>query len=185
MEIIEEIRKFVEEECKKPSSKYGLDPYEYHFVPVVKFAKLLASKKEGVDLEIVEIAAWLHDIGSIIYGRKEHHLTGAEIAEKKLRDLNYPEEKIVLVKKCISNHRGSREDFRESFEEQILAEADAMSHFDNVAGIFKAAFVYENQSQDEAKKSTFKKLNNKWNQLSLEGKELVRDKFEAARILLK
>ena len=65
---VKKIRAFVEYECKKPTSKYGYDPYLYHFVPVVKYSKLLA-RKFNANAEIVEIAAWLHDIGSIIYGK--------------------------------------------------------------------------------------------------------------------
>ncbi len=182
--IVEEIRKFVEEECKKPTSKYGYEPYEFHFIPTVNYAKKLAEELGG-DLELVEIAAWLHDIGSIIYGREKHHITGAEIAEKKLKELNYPEEKIELVKKCILNHRGSIDNLRISVEEKIIAEADAMSNFEMIPGIFKAAFVYENKNQSEAKESVRKKLQNKWNQLSDKGKELIKEKYESAMILLK
>jgi len=30
MEIVVSIKKFVEKECKKPSSKYGYEPFIYH-----------------------------------------------------------------------------------------------------------------------------------------------------------
>ena len=36
-----------------------------------------------------------------------------------------------------------------------------MSNFENIAGIFKAAFVYENLTQGEAKDSVRKKLEDK------------------------
>ena len=143
------------------------------------------AKKLKRDEEIIEIAAWLHDIGSIINGRKDHHITGAQIAEEKLKSLNYPLEKIELIKRCILNHRGSRNDFRETVDEQIIAEADALSHFNHIEGIFQAAFVYENQTQGQARETTRKKLQNKWNQLSDEGRKLIKQKYEAAMILLK
>ncbi len=61
-----------------------------------------------------------------------------------------------------------------------------MSAFDNLSGIFKAAFVYENLTQDEAKKSVKMKLKNKWKQLHFEkSKQIVRPKYEAAMLLLK
>jgi uncharacterized protein len=182
--IVEKIREFVEEEFNKDTSKYGREPYDFHFVPMVSRAKMLA-EKNNVEVELIEIAAWLHDIGSIIHGREDHHITGSEIAEIKLKELNYPGEKIGLIKKCILNHRGSRNDLRETIEEQIIAEADAMSNFENVPGIFKAAFVYENKTQGEAKESVLKKLENKWNQISEEHRELIRDKFDAVIVLLK
>jgi hypothetical protein len=40
------MRKFVEEECKKPTSKYGFEPYGAHFVPVHNYAKSLAEKQK-------------------------------------------------------------------------------------------------------------------------------------------
>jgi uncharacterized protein len=180
---IEKVRIFVEEECRKPSSNYGYELYEFHFISVVKYAKLLAEKL-GADVDLVQIAAWLHDIGSIKEGRKDHHITGANIAEEKLRELNYPKEKIELIKKCILNHRGSINNKRESIEEQIIADADAISHFDNVSGIFKAAFIFENHNQSSAKKVVKEKLIRSWNKLSLnESKELIKPKYDAVMLL--
>ena len=184
MDIVQKIKIFVEEECKKPTSKYGYEPFEYHFVPMVSCAEELAGRLGG-DKEVVQIAAWLHDIGSIIYGREDHHITGAEIAEKKLKEMGYPNNKIDLVKKCIVNHRGSQNRERGTIEEKIIVEADAMSNFSNISGIFKAALVYEGMDQGEAKKSVKEKLERKWNQLSFEeSKEIVRQKYEAAMLLL-
>ena len=184
MDIVSEIRDFVEGECKKPTSKYGYEPLRFHFIPMVRRAEELADELGG-DKEVIQLAAWLHDIGSIIHGREDHHITGAEIAETKLKEYNYPADKIDLVKKCIRNHRGSKNFNRENLEEQIIAEADVMSNFDNIEGIFKAAFCFENLSQSEARKSVRQKLNRKWKQLHFDkSRELVRDKYEAVRVLL-
>ncbi len=61
-----------------------------------------------------------------------------------------------------------------------------MSNFDNIAGIFKAAFVYEDQTQDEAKESVRKKLENKWNQLKFESsKKIIKPRYDAAMLILK
>ena len=185
MNIIQKIKKFVENECKKPSSKYGYEPFPFHLIPMASFAEKLANELGG-DKEVILIAAWLHDIGSIVYGRENHHITGAKIAEKKLKELQYPAEKIKLVKKCILNHRGSQKNKRNSIEEQIISEADVMSNFDNIAGIFKATFVYENKTQGEAKNSVRQKLERKWKQLHFDNsKKIIRPKFEAAMLLLK
>ena len=182
--IVEEVRKFVEEECKKPSSKYDYEAYTNHFVPTHKYTKILA-KRLKADIEIIELAAWLHDIGSIIYGRENHHITGAQIAEEKLREFGYPKEKIEKVKKCILNHRGSIDNKRESTEEQIIADADAMNDFEHIEGLFRAALVNENLSQEQARKSIKQKLINSWNKLSDSGKRIIKSKYKAAMLLLK
>jgi len=181
--IVEEIREFVKEECKKPSSKYGLDAYD-HLIHVKKYAETLA-EEFNVDLELIKLAALLHDIGSIIEGRENHHITGAEIAERKLRELNYSEEKISLIKKCILNHRGSVNDGRESVEEKIIADADVLACFDSIDGLFIAALVYEKRDRIDARKSVLNKIINSWNKLSFEkSKEIIKPKFEAAMLLL-
>jgi len=151
MNIVQKIKNFVKNECQKSGSKYGVEPFVFHFTPVARYAGKLANNLDG-DKEIVLLSAWLHDIGSIVSGRSDHHLTSAKIAEKKLQELNYPTDKIKLVKKCILNHRGSQRGKRESLEEKILADADALSNFETIAGIFKAAFVYEHLDQGAAKR---------------------------------
>ncbi len=185
MNIVKEIKNFVENECKKPSSKYGYEPFPFHFLPVVSYAEKLTNELGG-DKKVVILAAWLHDIGSIVHGREDHHITGAKIAEEKLTEFGYSAKKIELIKKCILNHRGSEQNGRESIEEQIIAEADVISSFDNVAGLFKAAFIYEGLTQGEAKISVREKLERKYNQLHFEkSKKIIKPKYEAAMLLLK
>ncbi len=188
-EIVDKVKSFVEEECKKPSAKYPT-AFKFHFISMVNLSNQLAremNNKQEVDFEIVELAAWLHDIGSIIYGRKNHHITSTKVAEKKLRELNYPEEKINRVKLCILNHRGSREqeNKRDSIEEKIIAEADAMDAFNNLTKQFLVTLVHEGLELNEARKSVKEKLQRKWNQLELkESKKLIKPKYDAAMLLL-
>lgn len=183
-EIIEKVRSFVEEECGKQGSKYGKEPYEFHFVPMRNYAVGLAEKL-GADGEVVELAAWLHDVGSIVNGREDHHVTGAKIAGKKLVELDYPLSRIEQIKYCIVNHRSSQNNNRETLEAQIISDADALSNFDNIGGIFKAAFVYEGQTQGQANASTRAKLQRKWEQLYFpESRELIKPKYDVAMLLL-
>lgn len=182
--IVEKARKFVEKESLKPGSCYGYEPYKYHFVPMVRYAADLAQKL-GADVELVQLAAWLHDIGSIRYGRDNHHITGAKIAKDFLQSQNYPDEKIKLVEKCILNHRSSTKKDCQSLEEKIISDADAISNFDNLAGIFKAAFIYEELDQAEASKSVKAKLERKWKNLYLEqARDMIEEKYQAMIKLL-
>lgn len=184
MNIISETQKFVELECRQPTSHYGFEPYIYHLAPMTACAQSLA-KKLGADLEVVTLAAWLHDIGSIRCGRHDHHITGAKIAEEQLKSLKYPEIKIRAVVNCILHHRSSTPNECETLEEKIIADADALNNFDNIAGPFKAAFIYEHLTQGEASVSVRAKLQRKWQKLHLEeSKRIIRPKYEAAMLLL-
>ena len=132
-EILEKVREFVKEECEKSTSNYkGI--YENHLLKMVPLSLELA-KELNVDLEVVEIASWFHDIGAIIYGRENHHVTGAEIAEKKLREWNYSKEKIEKVKHCILAHRSSQGIIPETIEAKIVLESDNLSNFDNLCDL--------------------------------------------------
>ena len=103
-----------------------------------------------------------------------------------MNELQYPSDKIELIKKCILNHRGSQKNGRNSIEEQIIAEADVLSNFDNISGILKAAFVYEGEDQGQAKDSVRQKLERKWEQLHFDSsKKLIKPKLEAVMLLLK
>ena len=69
----------------------------HHILAVVKNAVELAPQY-GADPEVVEIAAWLHDIASVtdyaLYA--EHHIHGAEMAKDILAKLDYDPEKTAL-----------------------------------------------------------------------------------------
>jgi len=180
--IVEQIRAFVEEEHKKPGAKYDYGVVPYHLIPVLK-RSLELGRMQGADLEILELSAWLHDIGSIRFGRENHHITGSEIAEEKLRELNYPQERIEQVKHCILTHRGSKNIKRESIEAEILADADSMVHFDTIGGIFKAALLYEGHTQKSSQWAVREKLSNSYDKLSPFAKEIIKPKYDAAMLL--
>ena len=62
-----------------------------HVERVHKLSMKIAEKEKNIDLQIIDAAAWLHDIGSIIYGREDHHITGAKIAEEKAAEVKEEE----------------------------------------------------------------------------------------------
>ena len=97
MLIIDQVEKIVRETCAKENNEFTY-ALETHFIPAVENAKILADKL-GADLEIVILAAWLHDYVSV-YDAKlmpEHHLHSPKFAQEILSDLNYPQDKIDRV----------------------------------------------------------------------------------------
>lgn len=114
------------------------DKYNYwdeHIKYVVQEALVLA-EKYNADIEVVELAAMLHDIALIakIGTRKDHHTTGAEMAETLLSKYNYPRNKIDKVKKSVLNHRSSKN--ATDIEDICVADADILAHFDNIPMLF-------------------------------------------------
>jgi len=172
-EILNKVREFVAAEFAKPDASYK-ESFENHFKIVVRYGLEMAEARNA-NKEIVEIAAWLHDIASVRLGIIENHnIVGAEIADEFLGELGYPLDKIEKVKYCILNHRGSLDVERETKEAQILADADGMSHFDDIDGIIRRVF-------DGDKKEMLAKLERSYAKLSDEAKPLVYEKLEMAR----
>lgn len=156
----------------------------YHILPVVKYAKILARKFNAYE-EIVEIAALLHDIGSIKYGDVEnHHTFGVEEAERILKKFGYPQEKIEKVTHCIHTHRGSKKIKRQTREAECVASADAMAHFDNVPSHLYFAFVKLQMNISEGTKFVKSHLERSWDKLIPEAKELIKDRYEATKLIL-
>jgi len=176
-DIIEYLRKEVRERCERPENQFGIGCY-YHIEAVAANAELLA-EEYGADKEIAVIAAWLHDIASITdYSLYEnHHIHGAEMAEKILNSLDYDKKKIPLVQSCIKNHRGSIKSEKLSGEELCVADADAVSHFDNVPSLLYLAFVTKGMGFEDGKKFVAEKLERSFSKLSEKGKSFYKEKY--------
>ncbi len=87
-------------------------------------------KIENANLEILSVAAYLHDIARKIQdeskGRICHAQKGAELSIKLLRSLNYSESKISEVAHCIRTHRYRGKLKPQSKEAKILFDADKL-----------------------------------------------------------
>ncbi len=176
--MIEKIKNIVKKECEKDNWSW-----DYHMVPVVKYANQLAEKL-GADKEIVEISAWLHDITRLKGDSENHHTSGPIEAEKILKELKYPQEKIEKIKHCIHAHRGSQSIKRETLEAECVASADAMAHFDNVSALLYVAFVKKLMNIEEGKIWVRNKFERSWKKLIPEAKEIVLPKYEAVKLFL-
>lgn len=167
-------------------SRHEIKDYKYHILPVVKNAMLLADKLKA-DREIVEMAAYLHDIGRAGKGRydEDHEILGEAEARKILTSLKIDPEKIEKVCSCILTHRKNEGRNPESLAAEIIINADAMSHCDGFLWLW--AIYYEQRGIDEARIELIKKMHKDWdNKLFLpEAKEIVKEKHESILALLK
>lgn len=177
-EIINKIKVEIRNRCDSPDNFFGIGSYE-HIESVAKHAVELANYYDA-DIEICEIAGWLHDIASItdysLY--EEHHIHGANIAEEILQFYNYPKDKIELVKLCILNHRGSVPKEKTTKEEICVADADAISHYDTLPSLFYLAFVQRKLDIDEGITFVKSKLDRSYNKMSNESKEYYKNRRE-------
>lgn len=174
-EIMERSARF-EEQTKGTKDEYNI--YREHIQYVYKYVVLL-SKDKNVDKEVLELSALLHDISmtDITLDRSRHNEFGAEIAAELLRKNGYPDEKTEHVKKCILNHSSKRAEFRTTAEEQLLVDADGLSHFDAYKSLYSLAHKVMGLNDEDSLKFIRDKLTRDYEELSGALKDLVRDKY--------
>jgi uncharacterized protein len=97
-----------------------------HVTAVVRLALRLAFQT-GADEEIVEAAAWLHDVCKATDG-EEHPEAGAAFARTFLPQTDFPPEKIAAVAAVIEVHKGLwRDGPLDNLEAQVLWDADKLA----------------------------------------------------------
>lgn len=85
---------------------------------------LIIAKDYQVDMTMVAVVAYFHDIG-MIYGRHNHHLTGAKLLEDDLFIKTFfSNEDIKIMKEAVEDHRASKNAEPRSIYGKIIAEAD-------------------------------------------------------------
>ena len=183
-QIVEKMRRKImersdrfEEQTKGTKDEYNI--YREHIQYVYKYVVLL-SKDKNVDKEVLELSALLHDISmtDMTLDRSRHNEFGADIAEQLLRENNYPEDKIQLVKKCILNHSKRRSDYRTTEEERILVDADGLSHFDAISKLYSLPRMVMGLNEEDSIRFVQDKLTGDYNELSDDLKYLVKDKYD-------
>lgn len=148
--LIENIKKEVlkiNEEFKRQDDE-NYDFWNNHIKLVVKESLFLA-ERYGADKEIVEIGAMLHDIAlmSKVGTKVDHHLNGVKISEKILDKYKVDKIKKDKILGCILHHRISKN--AENIEELCVADADIISHFDNIPMCFYTSFRFKKFSLND------------------------------------
>jgi len=116
--IVKDVKKLVWQKLKNEFSGHDY----WHCQRVAKLV-LKIGKEEKADLQTLELAAWLHDIG-VIKGRKNHEIRSARQAAKILKKF-MSQEKINKIISCIRNHRFTTGKI-ETQEDRILQDADKL-----------------------------------------------------------
>ncbi len=168
--------------CYSKENKFKDSIWDYHILPVVKHS-LILGKKFRADLEVLELAALLHDYAAIIENGKlykNHHIYGAKLAEKILVSLNYPEDKIKRIKECIKSHRGSVVIDKKNIEAKILASADAMSHITELADMFYLTYGVHKYKTSDGAEWLKNKLKRSWEKIIPVGQKIVKADYDIA-----
>ena len=154
----------------------------FHIERVWKNTMLIA-KEEDCDMELVQLAALLHDIAdSKFHGGDEE--IGPKTAANWLRSQNYPQDRIdriASIIRAISYKGGANEHEDHSIEFHIVQDADRLDAIGAIGiartfnyGGFKNRAIYDpsippnlNMTKEEYKKSTAPTINHFYEKLLL------------------
>lgn len=180
--MIKSITEWVKKKSEGKKNIYGTPLFESHICRVVEFARQLA-EKVNADMETVEVAAWMHDIGIVLGDFQKHHLSGANFAGEYLPQFNIDPMKILNIKHCITSHRADAIVGQETIEAQVLANANIMSQMVDVPSMFNFAYSIKKMGRDDSCRFIRQILDNYWDKLMPEAKELIRERYEAAKLI--
>jgi len=177
--IVEAVKSKLMGYNQKSLERDGYDFWNDHIKYVFRHSHDLAIKR-GADVEVCELAALFHDMAMVANNgpRDEHEQYGAKMAVSMLIELDYPKDKIDVVEKCVLHHRGSKNDTRDTLEEQILADADVMAHFDSIPSLFSLAYNKMGLPVEEGRDFVKRKLIGDYKKLSPEAQKELQERFD-------
>ncbi len=122
---------------------HGLVPafnYRWEHVTAVVTLAVKLAHLTGADGEVVEAAAWLHDVTK--QDGEAHARTGADFARAFLAQTDFPPKKIEPVAQAIADHLGLwREEPLSNLESMVLWDADKLSKLGLTAAIHWAGMA--------------------------------------------
>lgn len=125
------VRGWMHDKAIKEASRKSrrVDPafmYRWEHVQAVVTTSLKLADVTGADVDIVEAAAWLHDICK--EAKDRHPQEGAKYARKHLPKTDFPKQKIEAVAQAIEDHMGLwRDEPLTELESQVLWDADKLT----------------------------------------------------------
>lgn len=171
---------------KLVKSKFEENDWKFHILPVVKYTKKLA-RTYKVNIEVAELAALLHDIGRVdIKHDEDHHIVGIPVAGKILRSFDYPESVVKEIKHVVASHRTNKGPKPRTMIAKIVANADAMAHFDILPVFFWWRKSRKEYTFAETLNWVKNKIDNDWEKkVTLpEAKNISKKNYEANRLIL-
>lgn len=174
--------------------KYWIDFVSDHVLWTISFAhrifqklknKGIINSNEICDEELVHLAAALHDSGSPIDWRENHHFPWQIVANYILNRLWIPEDRITAVEYAIFHHRGSLRANRKTILSKIVADADTLDNPMCISWVFKEYFCNQKLSLEATIKAIYDKYIGKQEQLHFDFNQTIMEtKMNALKFLM-
>jgi uncharacterized protein len=184
--ILKAMREHVFSMCNSGKNAFGPAFFEEHLAVVVEYAKRLGQTL-GADLEIVELAGWLHDIAAVhdIAALPRHPILSAEIARKVLQEHGYPPERSERVAKCIAAHSVPVQMGHGRPGEVCVSNADAMALIVKPAYWFYYVYHVRQLGFAEGRDWLRQRVESNWAAMIPPARSIIEQEYHQVRELLK
>lgn len=173
-------------ECNNSKNAFSPAFFDEHLSVVVECARRLGQALSA-DLEIVELAGWLHDISAIqdFAALPKHPALSAEIARQRLLKEGYPSERIERVAKCIASHSTPVQIGNGPIEEVCVSNADAMSQIVKPAYWFYYVFRVRQFGFAEGRDWLRRRVEDHWAALIPQARDIIESRYCQVRDMLR
>lgn len=179
------ISEFVLAECSRNENAFGLSFFDEHVALVVSYGKKLAQQL-GADVEIVELAAYLHDLSAVrdVTILSEHAIRGAVLAQRLLSEWGYSVDKARRVAECIASHSSPIPLGVGTLEEVCLSNADAIAQISRPTFWLFYAFTIRKLSFTAGRQWLLNLVERNWTTMVGPARDMAREAYQLAAKLL-
>jgi hypothetical protein len=183
--ILDVVREHVLTACTSDENAFGPAFFEQHLQVVCEYGLKLAAVLNA-DAEIVELAAYMHDLAAIgdITVIPRHHLLGADLARELLPELRYPADRIERVARCIAGHSSPVQIGAGAAEEVCVSNADAISQIVRPVYWLHYAFGVRRFDFETGRGWYRQRVESNWSQLIPQAQAMIESDYRFARDLM-
>jgi len=183
--LLADIREFVRMACQQSQNVFSPSFFDQHLAVVAECATRLAERLSA-DMEVVELAAYLHDISAVLDPTTlpNHPRQSADLATQILLEHGYPEGRARQVARSIASHSDPLTIGSASPEEVCLSNADAVARILRPAYWMYFAFAVRKCGFEEGRQWLRSLIEKQWRVLIEPAKELAGEQYAAMLDLL-
>ncbi len=179
--LLDDVRRKVQAACERPGNVLTGSFYPEHLRLVAAYSTLLAPAL-GADPEVVELAAYLHDLSAVLdfATLPTHAAASAELARATLAERGYPDRRSEQVAAAIRKHSEPLSAGAGTPEEICLSNADAMAQIAAPAFWLYFAFRVRNLGYADGRDWYGHRIRQCWEAMVPEARALVGTEYARA-----
>ena len=183
--LVADIRELVQRACHRSENAFGPSFFDQHLAVVAECATTLAARL-GADLEVVELAGYLHDLSAVCdpTTMPDHPRLSADLATQLLLERGYPEARVGCVARSIASHSDPLLIGSGPPEEVCISNADAVSRILRPAYRTYFAFGVRKFGFEEGRLWLRSLIERQWCKLIEPAKDLVGQQYATTLDLL-